>query len=564
MQHAMGMIVRRPPLSLGLLVLVVAIAASIFHIRGAPPSGSATASPSDQAIAAPPPSSGPSDAIPPNGALVAVAKKARSSVVNISLLRRSRHEGEPFSSPFFDDPLFRRFFGEEFERRFKNPPREHREQGLGSGVIVSSGDYIVTNNHVVEQADEVNVLLADKRSFKATVIGTDPKTDVAILKIEAAGLPALPWGDSTRLEVGELVLAVGNPFGLGQTVTMGIISAVGRANMGIVDYEDFIQTDAAINPGNSGGALVNLNGELIGINTAIFSRSGGNMGIGFAIPSNMAKSVMQSLLKHGKVIRGWLGVSIQEVTPDLAKEFGAPDTKGALVAEVMDDGPASRAKLERGDIITAFNGIGINDPAQLRSLVADTPPDTTVMLTVWRDKDTRELKVTIAELPKELAKSGRGRPDQSRGEHALAGVTVEELPSERPGPGRRKAGVVVRDVEDGSPADRAGLRPGDIIREIDRQPIRSVQDFERIISQLSPRRPVLVLLSILTPRERDGEDHMFVRGRGFGLIHILRKPERPGERAVRKLLHMPGPAVVPAFIGPPTFVPPFAGSPLDK
>jgi serine protease Do len=476
-------------LGVGLVLLIVGLTIgshSIFHLQWPP-------SPSPATAAAPlPPASG---AIPATSTLVNVAKTARASVVNLSLRRRSREEAERFSTPFFDDPFLRRFFGEEFERRFKNPPREYREQGLGSGVIVSPDGYIVTNHHVVEQADDVKVVLADKRSFKAKVIGTDPKTDLAIVKIDASDLPALPWGDSSRLDVGELVLAVGNPFGLSQTVTMGIISAVGRANMGIVDYEDFIQTDAAINPGNSGGALVNLKGELIGINTAIFSQSGGNMGIGFAIPSNMARSIMQSLIEHGKVIRGWLGISIQEVTPDLAKEFGIPESKGALVAEVMEDSPAAKAKLERGDIITAFNGVPITDPTQLRSLVAETRPNTTVVVTVWRDKAVRELNVTIAELPKELAKVGRGRPNQSRGEHALAGVTVEELPPERSIPGRTISGVVVRDVEEGSPADRAGLRPGDIIREINRKPIRSVEDFERITSRLSSKRPVLVLLS---------------------------------------------------------------------
>ncbi|HET7059117.1 MAG TPA: trypsin-like peptidase domain-containing protein, partial [Nitrospiraceae bacterium] len=255
---------------------------------------------------------------PGNETFISVAKLAKASVVNISSSQKTV-QGEGFRNPFFNDPFFRRFFGEE-ERRFP-VPKERREQGLGSGVIVSPDGHILTNNHVVEKADEIKVLLSDKRTFKAKVIGTDPKTDVAVIKIDVDNLPVLPWGDSAQLQVGELVLAVGNPFGLNQTVTMGIISAVGRANMGIVDYEDFIQTDAAINPGNSGGALVNLKGELIGINSAIFSRTGGNMGIGFAIPSNMAKSTMHSLIKYGKVVRGWLGVSIQDITQDLAKEF---------------------------------------------------------------------------------------------------------------------------------------------------------------------------------------------------------------------------------------------------
>lgn len=323
---------------------------------------------------------------------VAVAKQAKASVVNVSSTLKA---GKGPSAPFFDDPLFRRFFGEEFDRRFRRP-RDFRQQGLGSGVIVSAEGHIVTNNHVVEQADEIEVSLADKRKFKAKVVGTDPKSDLAVLKIEASGLPTLRWADSTRLEVGEFVLAVGNPFGLDQTVTMGIVSAVGRANVGIVDYEDFIQTDAAINPGNSGGALVNLNGELAGINTAIFTRTGGYMGIGFAIPSSMARSVMTSLIRHGKVIRGWLGVSIQELTEQLAKQFDVEEAKGVLVSDVMEDSPAAKGKLERGDIITTYNKVAVKDPVHLRSLVAETEPGTAVSLTVIRDKKRKDIQSRLA------------------------------------------------------------------------------------------------------------------------------------------------------------------------
>lgn len=427
-----------------------------------------------------------------NDTFVSVAKSAKASVVNISSARKSSSESS--SSPF-DDPFFRRFFGEEFERRFP-APRERREQGMGSGVIVTADGYIVTNNHVVEQADEIKVLLGDKRSFKGKLIGTDPKTDLAIIKIDAGNLPTLSWGDSSHLQVGEMVLAVGNPFGLNQTVTMGIISAVGRANMGIVDYEDFIQTDAAINPGNSGGALVNLRGELIGINTAIFSRSGGYMGIGFAIPSNMAKTVMTSLIKHGKVVRGWIGVSIQELNQDLARQFGAAEAKGALVGDVMGDSPASKAKLERGDIITTYTGVSINDPSHLRMLVAETPPGTAVTLTILRDKQSKEIKLTVGELPKDLAKASRGGSESGRGEQGLAGVTVEPLPTDRLGRfGRKESGVAVSEVQPDSAAERAGLRAGDIIREINRKPVRNVRDFERLASELSPKQTVLVLLS---------------------------------------------------------------------
>lgn len=432
--------------------------------------------------------------LPANETFINIAKAARASVVNISSSRKVKQEGQPFGSPF-DDPFFRRFFGDEFEKRFKAPrERERQEQGLGSGVIVSTDGYIVTNNHVVEQADEIKVLLGDKRSFKGKVIGTDPKTDLAVIKIDATDLPTLKWADSAQLQVGELVLAVGNPFGLNQTVTMGIISAVGRANMGIVDYEDFIQTDAAINPGNSGGALVNLKGELIGINTAIFSRSGGYMGIGFAIPSNMVRNVMNSLVKHGKVVRGWLGVSIQELTPDLAKEFGVADAQGALVADVLDDSPAAKAKLQRGDVIIAFNGVPVKDPSHLRSMVAETSPDTTSTVTVLRDKDKKDFKVTITELPKDLAKASKEGSESSKGEHALAGITVEEN-RDRSGKSRHRGGVVVTDVEPDSAAERAGVRPGDVILEINRKTVRTVADFDKLTGQLSAKTPVLLLIN---------------------------------------------------------------------
>ena len=431
--------------------------------------------------------------IPASEAFIAVAKAAQPAVVNISSSRKVVAGAQQQPAPFFDDPFFRRFFGEEFRRRFQLPP-ERREQGLGSGVLVSSDGYIVTNNHVVAEAEEVMVLLADSRRFKAKVVATDPRTDVAVIKIDAKGLPTLPWGDSSRLQVGEMVLAVGNPFGLNQTVTMGIISAVGRAHMGIVDYEDFIQTDAAINPGNSGGALVNLKGELIGINTAIFSQSGGYMGIGFAIPSNMAKGVMQSLIKHGKVIRGWLGVGIQDLTDDLAKEFGVAEIKGALVSDVSSDGPAAKAGLERGDIVTSFNNVFVKDSTHLRSLVTESEPGTTVSLTILREKRTRDIKVTLGEQPKDAGQFPGKSSAPSRGDHALTGVTVEPLAREDLRRLNIEGGVAVSGVEPESPADRAGLREGDVIREINRKPVRFVEDFDRLVRGLSSKQGVLMLI----------------------------------------------------------------------
>jgi Do/DeqQ family serine protease len=435
-----------------------------------------------------------------NETFTKVAKDAMASVVNISATKRTAQTQE---NPFSDDPFFRRFFGEEFERRFKQP-RERQEQGLGSGVIVSDDGYIVTNNHVVEQADELMVLLGDKRKFPAKLIGTDPKTDLAVIKIDATGLSTLPWGDSITLEVGELVLAVGNPFGLNQTVTMGIISAVGRANVGIVDYENFIQTDAAINPGNSGGALVNLQGQLIGINTAIFSRTGGYMGIGFAIPSQMVKHVMQSLIGQGKVIRGWLGVSIQELSQDLAQQFDAPDTQGALVGDVFSTSPAGLAGLQRGDIIRKYNEIQVKNPTHLRSLVADTAPNTSVPLAVLRNSKEVSLSVSIGEMPKDVSSLAKAGSDSIQGNHALAGLSVESV---KPGQTAEGNGVAVTQVEPNSPADRAGIRPGDILVEVNRKTIRSVEKFEQLASRLDAKASVLVLIQ-----------------RGKGTIFLTLKP----------------------------------------
>ena len=424
---------------------------------------------------------------PSNDTFVRVSREAMASVVNISSTRNVKQSQ---TSPFLEDPFFRRFFGEEFGRRFQQP-KERQEHGLGSGVIVRADGYIVTNNHVVEKADQLMVLLGDKRKYSAELIGTDPKTDLAVIKIKATHLPSLPWGDSHSLQVGEMVLAVGNPFGLNQTVTMGIVSAVGRANMGIVDYENFIQTDAAINPGNSGGALVNLKGELIGINTAIFSRTGGYMGIGFAIPSQMVKHVMNSLIGHGKVVRGWLGVSIQELTPDLATQFKAPDTGGALVGDVFAKSPAEEAGLQRGDVIQSYHGLPVKGPTQLRSLVAETLPDTTVTMAIWRNERAKNLQVTIGEMPEKLATLSRIEKGHATGVHALAGITVGPITPEK---GRKLAGVMITKVEPDTPGQRAGLRQGDIIVELNRQEIQTVDDFEHQVEQLAPHSSVLVLL----------------------------------------------------------------------
>ena len=427
---------------------------------------------------------------------VEVAKAVTPSVVNISTTRTNRMPEGHGSAPF-EDPFFRRFFGDELFRRFEAPKDRH-ERSLGSGVIADPNGYIITNNHVVSKADEIKVLLGDKRELKAKVVGKDPKTDIAVIKVEVQGLPIVPWADSDKLQVGEYVLAIGNPFGLNQTVTMGIVSAVGRANVGIAEYEDFIQTDAAINPGNSGGALVNARGELIGINTAIFSQSGGYMGIGFAVPSNMVRSVMEQLIKGGKVVRGYLGVSIQELNQELAKQFGATETRGVLITDVLGDSPAKRAKLERGDVIIEYDGHAVVNPTQFRNLVAQTPVGKKVHIKLLRNGKERDQEVLVAEQPVTMAKTG-GEPEEEdlSADGVFAGVEVRELPSEgsrRFSMPRDKTGVLVVRVAQGSPAEEAGLRAGDVIAEINRKPIGGLRDFSKIAGSLVPKESALVLV----------------------------------------------------------------------
>src|SRR2546426_133094 len=325
---------------------------------------------------------------------VSIAKAVRPAVVNVFTTRTGKG-GEGLHGMPFEDPFFRRFFGEEFFRRFE-VPRERKERSLGSGVIVDSKGLIITNNHVVSKADEIKVLLSDKREFKAKLIGTDAKTDLAVLRIDAEGLHTIPWANSDKLEVGEFVLAVGTPFGLNQTVTLGIVSAVGRASMGIAEYEDFIQTDAAINPGNSGGALVNTRGELVGINTAIFSQSGGYQGIGFAIPSNLARRVVNDFLKYGEVRRGDIGyVEFAPLTTQDAAELGAPDARGVLVQRMRRDAPAFGAGLRPGDIVVSFNGTAVNDSGPLTRLIQDSTIGATAAVQVIRNGRRLQLKIPI-------------------------------------------------------------------------------------------------------------------------------------------------------------------------
>jgi serine protease Do len=439
----------------------------------------------------------PGPASPSRGAqdFVHIAKAVTPAVVNIFTSRNGRAE-TPQGMPF-DDPFFRRFFGDEFFRRFE-APGDRKERSLGSGVIVEATGLIITNNHVVNRAEEIKVYLADKREFKAKLIGTDAKTDLALLKVEAEQLRTMPWADSDKLQVGEIVLAVGNPFGLNQTVTMGIVSAVGRASMGIAEYEDFIQTDAAINPGNSGGALVNARGELVGINTAIFSESGGNMGIGFAVPSNMARTIVEQLMQSGKVVRGWLGVSIQELTPDLASQFGLSEVRGVLISEVLDDSPAMRGGLERGDVIVAYDGRPVESAPQLRNAVARTGAGTTVTLKYIRKKQTRSLELSIAEQPRGVAEA---RDEQERRSivptSVLSEIEVRDMTSDlatRLGVRRGERGVAVARVGAGSIAEEAGMSEGDLILEINRTPIPDRLTYERLAAEVGRDQAVLLLI----------------------------------------------------------------------
>jgi serine protease Do len=407
-----------------------------------------------------------------------VVKKVAPSVVNIYSTVTIRERANPLLS----DPMFRRFFGEQFGDQ--SQPRTHHEQSLGSGVIVSSDGYILTANHVVEGADKVKVALASgEKEFDAKIIGTDPATDTAVLKVEGKDLPAVTIADSDKLEVGDVVLAIGNPFAVGQTVTMGIISALGRGGFGINNYENFIQTDAAINPGNSGGALVDAEGRLVGINTWIISRTGGSQGLGFAVPINMARYAMERLISDGKVTRGYLGLWLQpEMTPELAKQFNLPNLNGALVTTVDKDSPAAKAGCKEGDFVTEFNGQKVKDMRHFRLMVSQTAPGRKVTLRLLRDGKEKTLTATLAEMPKEaLARSGELQP----GEHgqsktdALEGVEVTDLDAQARHEGNvpgNVRGALVTKVDQDSNAAEAGLHEGDVIIEIDRQPVRSADD----------------------------------------------------------------------------------------
>jgi len=431
-------------------------------------------------------------------AFASVAQQVSPSVVFIQTERSVQAQQNPFSSPFGDD-FFDRFFGEPFPGSPRQqPPSQRRAVGQGSGFVFSVDErllndkaYILTNNHVVEGADTITVTFNDGREFDAEITGTDPQSDVAVIEISGEDLPALALGDSDDLEVGEWVVAIGNPFGLSHSLTVGVVSALGRTSLGLSDYEDFVQTDAAINPGNSGGPLVNLDGEVIGINTAIASRSGGYMGIGFAIPSNLARSIADQLMSSGEVTRGYLGIVIQDMTPDLAESFDLDTTQGILVAQVSPDSPANAAGIKQGDIIVAYQGQDVTSVGAFRNQVSLTSPGTQARLTVIRDGDRVDLNVTLGAL------EGAQVATQDAVESAeQIGVSVQTMTPELARQFDMEAGrgVVVTQVVPGSVAETAGIQAGMVILEVNRNSVTSAEEFNSAIASASDEQRVLLLI----------------------------------------------------------------------
>jgi serine protease Do len=437
------------------------------------------------------------------------ALKASPSVVPITAEQVVETQSN-FGSP---DESLRDFFGEDFFKRFfGQPPQEQKRtvRSLGSGVIVSSDGYILTNNHVVANADKLFVVVGDKKTYPARVVGTDPQTDVAVVRIEAKDLPAATLGNSDAVNVGQWVIAIGNPFQLMHTITAGIISAKGRSSVGLANYEDFFQTDASINPGNSGGALADLNGNVIGINTAIATPSGGSIGIGFAIPINMARQVMDSLISKGKVVRGYLGLLPQDIDENLAKALGLKTTEGVLIGDVTPNGPADQAGIKRGDVILSFDGKKVEDATQLRLMIADMAPKTKAKVSLLRQGKTLDVTAVLAERPKTTQEKApeQEQPEGQTGEKL--GISLQDLtPDIAAQLGYEKEkGALVADVASGSPAEDAGLGRGDLIKEVNRVPIGSVREFEKaikgfkageVIALLVRRGPTTLFVGIKIP-----------------------------------------------------------------
>ncbi len=426
-----------------------------------------------------------------------VAKKISPAVVNISTVRIVR---QPFSSRqwMFNDPSTQEFFEHFFGPRGLREMPAQKSTSLGSGVIVDKRGYVLTNSHVVEKGTEILVKLKDGKEYQAEVVGTDPKTDLAIIKLNGRRTwPAAEMGDSDKVRVGDWVVALGSPFGLEQTVTAGIISAKGRT-IGQGPYDNFLQTDASINPGNSGGPLVNMQGQVIGINTAIFSRSGGSLGIGFAIPINMAAKIYRDIVNTGVVHRGWIGVYIQALTPELARHFKLKNTKGVLLSAVVEGGPAERAGLRVGDVVVKFNGKPVDSPNDLQRLVAQADENQTVTLRIIRNGSKKRIKVRMGDQAKSEGRAitkSVGDP-VSKSRSTLLGLEVENLTRET---ARRLgtsvlSGVVVKAVQSGSPAEAAGISPGDIIREVNRRRVRNQEEFQRLVKALKPGDDLLILI----------------------------------------------------------------------
>lgn len=434
-------------------------------------------------------------------AFASVVKDAKPAVVNIRV--ESSVEANPEFEQFFNHPFFERFFGPEY--RFQDPQRRKRQQfGAGSGFIINKDGHILTNNHVVEKADKITVTLADNQQVDAKLIGTDPQSDVALIKIDVAGdLPTIPLGNSEALEVGEWVIAIGNPFGLSQTVTVGVVSATGRSRVGINEYENFIQTDAAINPGNSGGPLLNIHGEVVGINSALYSRTGGYMGIGFAIPIDMVKSIEAQLQKHGKVTRGWLGVAIQDIDENLAESFGLDKAEGILVSETQTDSPAEEAGIKQGDILIKLEGTALKDVNDLRNKIALTVPGTEVSVQLIREGKPVDLQVKIGEQPDDFGSIAQNK--STSGSLGKYGLAVQELTAdlaEQLGY-QGRTGVIISEVSPGSTAEQSGLKPGQLIEEVNKVTITSLEALQQAIEQSPDSGRVLL-------RVRSGQTSLYV------------------------------------------------------
>jgi serine protease Do len=430
-------------------------------------------------------------------AFASVVKKAGPAVVHVRVEKEVEGKGNYHGQDpngFFNDPFFERFFGPGFRHPQQPQQRPRKQQAAGSGFIISKDGHILTNNHVVGNADTITVRLDDEREFKAKVVGTDPQSDVALIKIDGENLPLISLGDSDKMEVGEWVIAIGSPFELNRTVTVGVISAKGRNRIGINDYENFIQTDAAINPGNSGGPLLNIHGEVIGINTAIFSRSGGYMGIGFAIPINMAKSIQEQLKKSGRVTRGWLGVAIQDVNKDLAQSFQLDSARGVLLTEVNEKSPAAIAGLQQGDVLLTMDGKELIGVADLRNRVAMTIPDTVVSFTLMRDGKKKNLDVTIGEQPDNFGKKNMGHGWSEGTSLDGMGLTLQNLTpelAEQFGYDKDQ-GVLVAGVQPESPAAEAGIKPGHLVEEVNRQRTHNMKELQAVLKKSDTVKQVLL------------------------------------------------------------------------